>query len=1019
MADLQELIKQLQSGSWSERWDAARRLALAAPEERDEAVRALQERLAVEGDGDVIGAIVGALLQLGASEQEVYDLLARRLSDKSWSVRRGVVWGLTELQDPQIRRAAIKTLKKRLAVEGNDNVIEAIVEALHDLGIGVEEMSRILSRNPNFSSPYWWYHVRWHCVGIFGQVIERLLHRRWWRLPAGVRKHFDSLLWHEPWRCPECRRIWDELLHLLERHGLGSREAERFIATWWGSPRWHFARSDFESLMSLRVEQSVIYEEQNILRFHFLNAFATDRQGRPIREWVREFQEDWDRILETEEAFDRLRDEISKLRRQLDEILAEAERRREGRPLEPGERLPEDLQGRWNEITGLLHRLEGDVEEPGELQRHRRPLEEATERLLPILRERGVRFQVIEVEGVLGEYNFFERKVTLYPPMIELTALDLASELGRPPEEVYDDLYTITEMHETAHATAHLGIDSDGLIWEHPQDGTSELHELLAQFYTIQLIRQLKMHDLEQVFLKLNEKQPERYRYWRVLEGVSLEKVRAFLTGQRTGLFRTEWLGKAKGESPFFALSTDATAIVSKAMPLIRSVLSETEFLNFAQRLDSALEEVEGAETRWELAEALENLLTVYESHPYILALLRMTLPFGWPTAEDRKLLLADLLVEGEPLQTPSLRLTMEQIRAARMAVLMQNDLVRRNTIIHQLRTAPELEKLACIKEQIESIVDAANVSGDKREKIVWVIFATQEAFAKMRENYGWATPQNAIVMQASDTKNIPITLLIPDCLVDKAADIIERGYEKKNGAQLSEETSDKLFSFLTKQIRSLLSEIRQKTKNVRSEITKAPQVVGYRVTKVTEVSPTGGFGFTVELEDREENCLGLRTVIGGETVSLTIDWKFLLRRLDYDVSIGDGGGIDNAKVSITVKRKGVVAKGKIRGVNQEREQNFSTTNWVPPAGIKTLPMAIGELEQLPIHILSTIYQISSLRLSTALLSLIFYYTVLPDLYWQIYQEAAQQIPELQGIDKDTFEEAVKESEREYPLPPI
>lgn len=325
----------------------------------------------------------------------------------------------------------------------------------------------------------------------------------------------------------------------------------------------------------------------------------------------------------------------------------------------------------------------------------------------------------------------------------------------------------------------------------------------------------------------------------------------------------------------------------------------------------------------------------------------------------------------------------------------------------------------SAVGEEMEKLA-GQSLAGDERGKyIATILFASQEAFAKMRENYGWATPQNAIVMQASDTENIPITLLIPGSLVCKAADIIERGYEKKNGAQISEETSRKLFSFLTQKIRSLLSEIRQKTKNLRSEITKAPQVVGYRVTKVTEVSPTGGFGFTVELEDREENCLGLRTVIGGETVSLTIDWKFLLHRLDYDVSIGDDGGIKDAKVSVTVLIKDVAAKGKIGRKNQERVQDFLATNWKPIGGIQTLPLAIGELEQLPLHILSAIYLISRQRLDAPFLSLIFYYTVLPDFYWQIYQEAAQQIPELQGIDKDTFEETVKESEREYPLPPI
>ena len=86
-------------------------------------------------------------------------------------------------------------------------------------------------------------------------------------------------------------------------------------------------------------------------------------------------------------------------------------------------------------------------------------------------RERSVRFRAIEVEGVLGEYNLYERKVTLYPLMIELVAKDLASALGRQPESVHDDFYTITEMHETAHATTHLGMNADGTLWEHTEQG--------------------------------------------------------------------------------------------------------------------------------------------------------------------------------------------------------------------------------------------------------------------------------------------------------------------------------------------------------------------------------------------------------------------------------------------------------------------------------------------------------------------------------------------------------------------
>lgn len=109
--------------------------------------------------------------------------------------------------------------------------------------------------------------------------------------------------------------------------------------------------------------------------------------------------------------------------------------------------------------------------------------------------------------------------------MIELCAHELAVVLHRKAQNVYDDLYTIVEMHETAHATTHLGLDANGTLWEHPEEGTSELHELLAQPYTIHLIQRLRERRLERLFLELNKKQPQRYCYWRCLEGVPLEMV--------------------------------------------------------------------------------------------------------------------------------------------------------------------------------------------------------------------------------------------------------------------------------------------------------------------------------------------------------------------------------------------------------------------------------------------------------------------------------------------------------------
>jgi hypothetical protein len=464
MASLEELKRKLESRSGPERREAVHALGQMKTQ-RSQVLLLLQPRLLVDDYGEVIEEIVKVLRQLQALDPEVVSLLRQRLE------RGDNRWGLV-----------------------------GAIKALYHAGMTLEQISHILLRNPCFLrwNPHDWHHLAYR-EGIVGQVIEHTLRRCWWRLPRNTRQHFSRLwdcnvFWPD---CPECNRMWRELFHRLERRG-SRQEAEWLVAAmgrWWGNLRWRFGCHDLEELMSLRVEQHVTYEEVNTLRFQFLDAFATDRQERPIRAirpQVRVFThpEDyyrWDDLLRTEGEYDQIRDEISLLRRQQEEIIREAEQRMEGEwrweQAEPP-RLPEDLQGQWNEIAERLRGLEGsNVLEP-----HRRKLEEATEQFLPVLREAGICFAVMEVEGVLGEYNFLERKVTLYPPMIELAAADLAFTLRRSPNEVYDDLYTITEIHEMAqHATTHLGIDSNGTLWGQPEQGSSALHETLAQFYTFHL----------------------------------------------------------------------------------------------------------------------------------------------------------------------------------------------------------------------------------------------------------------------------------------------------------------------------------------------------------------------------------------------------------------------------------------------------------------------------------------------------------------------------------------------------
>jgi hypothetical protein len=733
MATFDESKQELESSDSYSRLKAVRALAQMA-NQRDRVVPLLKERLAVDDDSDIIEAIVEALAQMNALDDNVFGVLKDRISDSNSLVRHKVIRGLVKFQrrarevvsllkerlktdeSTYVLEEAVDVLKKlhalnsdevisllrrRLETDENPYVIRQMIIGLHQAGMTVEQMSRILARNPHFPK---WSHREWHDLwnsSVVRQVAEHTLRQRWWRLPADFRRSFGPP-WFlgEPWRhhCPQCEIMWHDFIRLLERGGGRRQEAEWLIASmgrWWGSPRWHFARHDFEQLMSMRVEQNVIYEEQNVLRFRYMDAFATDRQGRPISEQA---PQDWGELLSTEAEFDRVRAEIADLKRQQEDIIREAERQREGRALEPGEPLPQNLQGRWNEIAERLRRLEGDVE-PGEFQRLSRPLEEATEKLLPHLRQRGVRFTFVEIEGVLGEYNFYERKVTLYPPMIELAADELSTQLHRSRQEVYDDLYTITEMHETAHAMAHLGIDSNNRLWEKPQQSTSELHETIAQFYTLKLIERMNDSKLKDVFLKLNEKQPARYTFWRYMEGIPLERVRVWLRLEREG----HW------EDDILAYAREIAEVVNRSQPLIEACMSDTQQRAFYKGLADIRQRMERAEKLTELCETADALITHCEAYPLVWNIVQSTvgrrltpLPKPMPGVTripqrwERGLLIAAALCkDGKRVRGPMLRLSIDEIEGSAVMSLTASQIDLRNEVIRELSQRAVLEQLA------------------------------------------------------------------------------------------------------------------------------------------------------------------------------------------------------------------------------------------------------------------------------------------------------------------------------------
>jgi hypothetical protein len=286
-------------------------------------------------------------------------------------------------------------------------------------------------------------------------------------------------------------------------------------------------------------------------------------------------------------------------------------------------------------------------------------LRRATERLLPVLRDRGVVFRRLVVEGVLGEYDFVEHKVTLYPPMIELAARDLQPTVSsiRSVEELVDALTTVVDIHETAHANLHLGKDSDAKQWMDPRKGSIALHEGLAQFYTLALIKRLGDRKLEEVFKALSEKQTEEYKLWSVLEPCSLEDVRQFVLAQRNEQHLTT----------IFDVAVESMQVVAAERERLRQSMGEDAWQAFTEQLEQTVSLLEKAESPIELATACDKLLAVFASFSIVSQLLDATLRDRFPSEKDRCLLQMAAICQKPPDRNTYSRTTLRaiSIRAA------------------------------------------------------------------------------------------------------------------------------------------------------------------------------------------------------------------------------------------------------------------------------------------------------------------------------------------------------------------
>lgn len=147
--------------------------------------------------------------------------------------------------------------------------------------------------------------------------------------------------------------------------------------------------------------------------------------------------------------------------------------------------------------------------------------------------------------GLLGDYQRESGRVVLYSSAIELCADKLALQ----PRHVG----SVTLIHETLHALAHLGRDLDGRMWpeyalpdaKHPLFEPSWFHTMSMQFFTYHQILRLRDPALLRAFDVMSAKQAPAYRAWQSFRDVSLEDARTWFLSVRRGVGSASPLGQA------------------------------------------------------------------------------------------------------------------------------------------------------------------------------------------------------------------------------------------------------------------------------------------------------------------------------------------------------------------------------------------------------------------------------------------------------------------------------------------
>jgi hypothetical protein len=221
-------------------------------------------------------------------------------------------------------------------------------------------------------------------------------------------------------------------------------------------------------------------------------------------------------------------------------------------------------------------------------------IKEISHKLSEILEGRKIRIRKghLEIDRVLGTYNFRSRLVTLYPKMMEIVARDFCVSENtsarifqpmfhvkesalRTPFIIFGQIFEVVLIHEFCHAWSHCGIDPklrDEWKYQAACHNTNAgIHEVIAEYFSWQFLYERRWL-ASRVHEVLSEKSREEYRIWTLLNNVKPPKVAAALKRWRLG----DWDDfLATGLATFLSAHSAQIRLILVATPELQSALSD------------------------------------------------------------------------------------------------------------------------------------------------------------------------------------------------------------------------------------------------------------------------------------------------------------------------------------------------------------------------------------------------------------------------------------------------------------